>query len=109
MIRRPPRSTLFPYTTLFRSELSRARIERFREPRIDDGDIATFSRQLNGDLSAQAHHVAQREERHLAATRIRETLDDLGFADFDQLGLIFDGNAFARAARISDEDRLPLV
>src|SRR5256884_4592698 len=28
MIRRPPRSTLFPYTTLFRSE--RARIERRR-------------------------------------------------------------------------------
>src|SRR5260370_16058407 len=28
MIRRPPRSTLFPYTTLFRSSLSRTR--RFR-------------------------------------------------------------------------------
>src|SRR3712207_7360521 len=27
MIRRPPRSTLFPYTTLFRSELSRAAVE----------------------------------------------------------------------------------
>src|SRR3712207_8837407 len=30
MIRRPPRSTLFPYTTLFRSQL------RAREPRPDD-------------------------------------------------------------------------
>src|SRR2546426_1929362 len=30
MIRRPPRSTLFPYTTLFRSELNRAiKLERF--------------------------------------------------------------------------------
>src|SRR5260370_5134422 len=28
MIRRPPRSTLFPYTTLFRSDSSRARIAR---------------------------------------------------------------------------------
>src|SRR3712207_9480568 len=28
MIRRPPRSTLFPYTTLFRSEAVRKRIER---------------------------------------------------------------------------------
>src|SRR2546426_9203876 len=27
MIRRPPRSTLFPYTTLFRSRRARARIE----------------------------------------------------------------------------------
>src|SRR5215469_17169669 len=31
MIRRPPRSTLFPYTTLFRSTASRAR--RSRSPR----------------------------------------------------------------------------
>src|SRR3712207_7816476 len=28
MIRRPPRSTLFPYTTLFRSELTRASLAR---------------------------------------------------------------------------------
>src|SRR5258707_10222595 len=28
MIRRPPRSTLFPYTTLFRSQLDRDRNER---------------------------------------------------------------------------------
>src|SRR3712207_7356062 len=28
MIRRPPRSTLFPYTTLFRSELSRKKPRR---------------------------------------------------------------------------------
>src|SRR5258705_5432030 len=31
MIRRPPRSTLFPYTTLFRSVRSR-RYDRFRAP-----------------------------------------------------------------------------
>src|SRR2546427_9366567 len=31
MIRRPPRSTLFPYTTLFRSRIGRA-------PQIDYGD-----------------------------------------------------------------------
>src|SRR5438067_5372341 len=28
MLRRPPRSTLFPYTTLFRSDLGRSRIHR---------------------------------------------------------------------------------
>src|SRR3712207_8175249 len=28
MIRRPPRSTLFPYTTLFRSELGESRLDR---------------------------------------------------------------------------------
>src|SRR3712207_7266126 len=40
MIRRPPRSTLFPYTTLFRSE--RARLERAGDPLLRahgrDGD-----------------------------------------------------------------------
>src|SRR5690349_23081728 len=30
MIRRPPRSTLFPYTTLFRSTCDLARLARFR-------------------------------------------------------------------------------
>src|SRR2546426_3747693 len=30
MIRRPPRSTLFPYTTLFRSDLGGANDRRFR-------------------------------------------------------------------------------
>src|SRR6266436_8671306 len=28
MIRRPPRSTLFPYTTLFRSDITRCRLSR---------------------------------------------------------------------------------
>src|SRR2546426_6483325 len=44
MIRRPPRSTLFPYTTLFRSPLVAARPERIppgrlpHDPRrLDDG------------------------------------------------------------------------
>src|SRR5688572_32103703 len=32
MIRRPPRSTLFPYTTLFRSRLDRCRRARPRHP-----------------------------------------------------------------------------
>src|SRR3712207_9363089 len=39
MIRRPPRSTLFPYTTLFRSLpfVPDARIDHLRNPRTDDG------------------------------------------------------------------------
>src|SRR2546425_4440881 len=46
MIRRPPRSTLFPYTTLFRSDVNRLHgVEHFRatlgqqvhEPRRDPG------------------------------------------------------------------------
>src|SRR5690349_8768947 len=47
MIRRPPRSTLFPYTTLFRSELNRnlllsdgARADSVPNLEIETGEIA---------------------------------------------------------------------
>src|SRR3712207_8139517 len=50
MIRRPPRSTLFPYTTLFRSQRARAAVRRARpggghpdahrrRPRADRGQV----------------------------------------------------------------------
>src|SRR5947207_6630702 len=35
MIRRPPRSTLFPYTTLFRSEDASAEMAKMREEPLD--------------------------------------------------------------------------
>src|SRR5258708_12498156 len=50
MIRRPPRSTLFPYTTLFRSSLNR-------------GDHAPGGGGAGGDLSRQAG-VNDRSEEH---------------------------------------------
>src|SRR5437016_11828357 len=37
MIRRPPRSTLFPYTTLFRSPRAAARAPRSHRPAHDGG------------------------------------------------------------------------
>src|SRR5260221_4539005 len=37
MIRRPPRSTLFPYTTLFRSIMTSSPARRARPPRRDGG------------------------------------------------------------------------
>src|SRR2546422_7012215 len=39
MIRRPPRSTLFPYTTLFRSKLERAELS-FEPSHLLIGDLA---------------------------------------------------------------------
>src|SRR2546425_9934173 len=38
MIRRPPRSTLFPYTTLFRSRRDRRHDHRRRSPGLDQHD-----------------------------------------------------------------------
>src|SRR3712207_7475850 len=42
MIRRPPRSTLFPYTTLFRSRSAVPRHERGSRvrPALDEGELA---------------------------------------------------------------------
>src|SRR2546427_8020195 len=44
MIRRPPRSTLFPYTTLFRSV-----VELGRLPHLSHDDCALGTRVLNDD------------------------------------------------------------
>src|SRR5690242_21375236 len=40
MIRRPPRSTLFPYTTLFRSDLKTGEVVWFNVAELDAGDLA---------------------------------------------------------------------
>src|SRR5258706_9920102 len=41
MIRRPPRSTLFPYTTLFRSSVTRAPRPRTTSPRSSSATMST--------------------------------------------------------------------
>src|SRR5260370_29271692 len=48
MIRRPPRSTLFPYTTLFRSSLVRPPLGSFRR-----GDLAGEGRDRRPDRSEE--------------------------------------------------------
>src|SRR2546426_10366568 len=51
MIRRPPRSTLFPYTTLFRSPQPRAR------PAVARKTVERPAPQLVGNSLAQSHRV----------------------------------------------------
>src|SRR5688572_32228102 len=56
MIRRPPRSTLFPYTTLFRSEVIRSRCKV-----LDDGGrMVTYGNV--SDLVRNADEMARSEE-----------------------------------------------
>src|SRR3712207_8207460 len=57
MIRRPPRSTLFPYTTLFRSRLQELRgaVERSRELlelRQDDAGVVAVVAGARGEQSS---------------------------------------------------------
>src|SRR3712207_7469655 len=51
MIRRPPRSTLFPYTTLFRSSQG--------APQIYTGDLAFYSDEFDGAVVAPRIDAAQ--------------------------------------------------
>src|SRR5690348_17563152 len=60
MIRRPPRSTLFPYTTLFRSAEQRVRILQI---------VERAARAL-GPAQAELHRIG----RHLLRRRVRRAL-----------------------------------
>src|SRR5438034_6318374 len=75
MIRRPPRSTLFPYTTLFRSapddpfpELADAKSDVRRKtpygPEVDEGDAAVGMHQDVPGMGVRVEHAVH--EHHLA-------------------------------------------
>src|SRR5256885_8595650 len=78
MIRRPPRSTLFPYTTLFRSDIrtfARPHLHLRQEVRHAlatdalerDGDALTHAPSaIGGELTQPRHHGVGLHERHLS-------------------------------------------
>src|SRR3712207_8031786 len=81
MIRRPPRSTLFPYTTLFRS----TQIEQA----IEVGDEAMFRTALSGLLAAVRangthHDVDSLDESDLdrKSTRLNSSHANISYAVF---------------------------
>src|SRR2546422_4896938 len=76
MIRRPPRSTLFPYTTLFRSirakklspvELTRAVLERIERLNPVVNAFCT----VTADLALDAARAAERSEEHTSELQSR--------------------------------------
>src|SRR3712207_8267075 len=84
MIRRPPRSTLFPYTTLFRSEHERAELLVEGEP---DHPIAdrqhqhrrrAVDRETRGDLLRaglqESFRIGRRSEEHTSELQSRQYL-----------------------------------
>src|SRR5690348_17903176 len=67
MIRRPPRSTLFPYTTLFRSQRGRARVRNVRGDEHGEarGTVAQQSRRFELVVDAlDVGHYSARSEEH---------------------------------------------
>src|SRR3712207_8749148 len=81
MIRRPPRSTLFPYTTLFRSSSdpsaaasspntpysSRVRNAATRKPLTSDSDVSATS---NAPLTRSEEHTSELQSRQYLVCRL---------------------------------------
>src|SRR3712207_8604679 len=82
MIRRPPRSTLFPYTTLFRSVrelLLAGRGDRRGFPCLGDepGHVGAVARQVVDHLVGVGHEVLDdlRSEEHTSELQSRQYLE----------------------------------
>src|SRR5256884_976915 len=69
MIRRPPRSTLFPYTTLFRSLLERVPRPRYDDLAVPDLLLALYDWVIAWDHVAQRAWV--RSEEHTSELQSR--------------------------------------
>src|SRR3712207_9501634 len=84
MIRRPPRSTLFPYTTLFRSLTDRffgpqlrgfdirgigPRVQRV--PYNDDGTLATDQARISDALGGRAYYMGRAELEFPVSANLR--------------------------------------
>src|SRR5947209_10971877 len=77
MIRRPPRSTLFPYTTLFRSSFRRKR--RARALRVD-----ASAERLAADAENAANRSAKyrRRRKDRKSTRLNSSHANISYAVF---------------------------
>src|SRR5688572_31608369 len=79
MIRRPPRSTLFPYTTLFRSERADGR-NRDRQRRAEQRRERVVAREEQRHAGARMR-VAQ-VERDRKSTRLNSSHSQISYAVF---------------------------
>src|SRR3712207_8150027 len=96
MIRRPPRSTLFPYTTLFRSpDLSNtffSKILRGIEETLFEAGYGMIISDLDGSPGKEAHFAADRK-----STRLNSSHANISYAVF-----------CLKKKNISDDNTIPL-
>src|SRR5437667_6056561 len=81
MIRRPPRSTLFPYTTLFRSDLDQALLD------LRHFQLEQPLQKLGNELRSRARNALLteaivREERDRKSTRLNSSHITISYAVF---------------------------
>src|SRR5690606_40673812 len=78
LMRRPPRSTLFPYTTLFRSTRARRHppVERMRDPRSAVSRMPSRppTRSTRGTGRRRRPRAPARSEEHTSELQSRENL-----------------------------------
>src|SRR3712207_7919164 len=85
MIRRPPRSPLFPYTTLFRSQIFdkvAELIEPFNKKDITLTDATTFAGDLEWDSLIVMDFVASVEDEDRKSTRLNSSHANISYAVF---------------------------
>src|SRR2546430_7011854 len=85
MIRRPPRSTLFPYTTLFRSVMPRFRdrhVEAVVHPILEALHDRAFvlQRLASRKMQLPYHHAHDHEDRK--STRLNSSHSQISYAVF---------------------------
>src|SRR3989454_12636230 len=83
MIRRPPRSTLFPYTTLFRSHLRRVRAATQRMAHLID-DLLHLARVSRAELKSAPLDLSALAQGVVAELRQREPRRAVEFVRADQ-------------------------
>src|SRR3712207_6871901 len=76
MIRRPPRSTLFPYTTLFRSLVDEVDLQRLKDARLDEMANAAFGH--DGDRDRLLNGLDQDRK----STRLNSSHANISYAVF---------------------------
>src|SRR5436309_8101653 len=83
MLRRPPRSTLFPYTTLFRSEGDAKLVDDSAPSRLDCANVVRVRRAIElASVQREVHNHAlsdrrprlPRSEEHTSELQSRENL-----------------------------------
>src|SRR2546430_16170068 len=82
MIRRPPRSTLFPYTTLFRSDHDRAQLDRLDQRELLGRDEADF---VGVQRTADAGQRGRNRKRYgldRKSTRLNSSHSQISYAVF---------------------------
>src|SRR2546427_10734037 len=79
MIRRPPRSTLFPYTTLFRSHFVIERGSKSERASRSEIRCVTCSRRDGGRSPQGAHREALRDRK---STRLNSSHSQISYAVF---------------------------